>query len=241
MRSSRPLKIAVGAATAALLLGFLLLLMPILLAILVTSGSISLSDREVQAIVDALRPAAQGFSANLDIISLGMFALVLAFNLLDLALIAFYTVHAAMNKEGLPALRVLLGVCLFTFPFLAMPAYFLIYIAPASPSAWALRPPADTERDGTARHRPTSAKFLSIIVVILVVCVFLIPLSLFVVVVLALLGPSVRDIFSAWPAVSFAAAIHHPDSQTRLAGFAIMILLTKPPNNSLKLTRRAGA
>lgn len=185
MKPNTPVKIALGVATGGVFLGFLLVLLPILVVILATRGTIPLSEQQVRAAVEA-------FLGGFNVIA----ALIGAFNVLTLALIAFYIAHAILNTQGLASLRIALALGLFTFPFLAMPAYFLIYIAPSSPPVWALAPPGDFQRDQMNRRSPTSARLVTIIVVIVIICILLVPLSLLVIVALSLLGPSIGNPFS---------------------------------------------
>jgi hypothetical protein len=50
----------------------------------------------------------------------------------------FYLAHNVKNKDGSEILRILLGVGVQFLPFIAMPAYFLIYVWPDKVPEWAL-------------------------------------------------------------------------------------------------------
>jgi hypothetical protein len=52
----------------------------------------------------------------------------------------FYLIHVIKNNQALEVLRITLGVGSFYFPFIAMPAYYLIFIWPEQPPSWALAP-----------------------------------------------------------------------------------------------------
>lgn len=56
------------------------------------------------------------------------------------ALTAFYLTHLIRNREGLELYRILLGLGFVFLPFLAMPVYYLLYVWPAQPPAWACEP-----------------------------------------------------------------------------------------------------
>jgi len=229
MKLSTPVKIAIGVATAAVFLGFLLVLLPIPVVILATRGAIPLSEEQVRAAVEA-------FLGGFNVIA----ALTGAVNVLNLALIAFYIAHAIMNTHGLTALRIALAVGLFTFPFLAMPACFLIYIAPSSPPAWALGPPGEPKPEEMNRPTPASARLLTIIAVIVIICVLLVPLSLLVIVGLSLLAPSIGNLFSADIGRWSVAPAQYSVDQLLLPIFSLIAASTEPPNNSLQLTRLAA-
>jgi hypothetical protein len=57
---------------------------------------------------------------------------------LQLGLTAFYLAHVILNKTGNDILRVVLGIFVFIFPYVAMPVYYFIYILPEYTPQWAL-------------------------------------------------------------------------------------------------------
>lgn len=64
------------------------------------------------------------------------------YSFVRLALDAFYIVHIIKNTAGSQVWRILSGIGLFVFPFLAMPFYYLVYVWPNQPPEWALEKPA---------------------------------------------------------------------------------------------------
>lgn len=67
-----------------------------------------------------------------------MFSILCA-NLLHFILVPVYIVLILQNQRAQDVLRILLGIGLFFMPFIAVPAYYLIYVLPAQPPAWALQ------------------------------------------------------------------------------------------------------
>jgi hypothetical protein len=65
------------------------------------------------------------------------FGMIMLFNVLHFVLIPIYMTLLIKNKDGLEVLRIILAVGLIFLPFVAMPAYFLIYILPATIPGWA--------------------------------------------------------------------------------------------------------
>ena len=66
------------------------------------------------------------------------FPLMICISFLQMGLMAFYVVHIVKNRTGSEVLRILAGIGVYMLPFVAMPAYYLIYILPKSPPDWAL-------------------------------------------------------------------------------------------------------
>lgn len=64
--------------------------------------------------------------------------LIMCSSFLQIGLTAFYLAHVILNKTGNDILRVVLGIFVFIFPYIAMPVYFFIYILPEYPPQWAL-------------------------------------------------------------------------------------------------------
>jgi hypothetical protein len=69
-----------------------------------------------------------------------MLPLQCLFAVLSLAMLAFYLIHVIRNNVAQETLRVLLGLGFVFLPFLAMPVYYLTYVWPEQPPAWALAP-----------------------------------------------------------------------------------------------------
>jgi hypothetical protein len=64
--------------------------------------------------------------------------LMMCISFLQLGLMAFYIVHIVKNRTGSEVIRILAGVGMYMLPWLAMPAYFLIYVWPEEIADWAL-------------------------------------------------------------------------------------------------------
>jgi hypothetical protein len=71
-------------------------------------------------------------------IFLSFFLLILCTSFLQFGLTAFYLAHVILNKTGNDVMRVVLGIFVFFFPYIAMPVYYFIYILPDNPPKWAL-------------------------------------------------------------------------------------------------------
>jgi len=69
---------------------------------------------------------------------LPFFLLILCSSFLQFGLSAFYLTHVILNKTGNDIIRVVLGISVFTFPYIAMPVYYFLYIWPENPPKWAL-------------------------------------------------------------------------------------------------------
>lgn len=67
------------------------------------------------------------------------------FKLAQLALTAFYLVHAIRNASAMQAIRIILGVGSFFLSVVAMPIYYYLYIWRDRPPAWALARSTDSE------------------------------------------------------------------------------------------------
>ena len=63
-------------------------------------------------------------------------------NLLIYGLVAFYIIHAIMNKEASDVFRILFLIFIFFIPYLRMLIYYLIYILMSPPPSWALKLPS---------------------------------------------------------------------------------------------------
>jgi hypothetical protein len=69
---------------------------------------------------------------------LPFFLLMMCTSFLQMGLSAFYLTHIILNKTGNDVLRVVLGILVFFFPYIAMPIYFFVYLWPEKPPQWAL-------------------------------------------------------------------------------------------------------
>jgi hypothetical protein len=67
------------------------------------------------------------------------------------AVMIFYIIHLLLNEQTNKTLRVILGLGFYIMPYLAWPAYYLIYILPETPPDWAL-----LEKPRATRKRRTS-------------------------------------------------------------------------------------
>ena len=65
--------------------------------------------------------------------------LIMFTSLLQIAISAFYLTHIVKNRKGSDLLRILCGIGAFYLPYVALPAYFLIYIWPENAPEWALQ------------------------------------------------------------------------------------------------------
>jgi hypothetical protein len=68
---------------------------------------------------------------------LPFFLFILCSSFLQFGLSAFYLTHVILNKTGNDFIRVVLGISVFIFPYIAMPVYYFIYILPENPPQWA--------------------------------------------------------------------------------------------------------
>jgi hypothetical protein len=59
--------------------------------------------------------------------------------LLQYPLIAFYVAHIVMNSSANDVARVIMALGVFFVPYIVMPFYFLVYVLPTNPPAWALK------------------------------------------------------------------------------------------------------
>jgi hypothetical protein len=56
------------------------------------------------------------------------------------AMVAFYVTHAIKNTAASDIFRILGLLLVFFFPYLGMPAYYVIYILLRKPPQWAMKP-----------------------------------------------------------------------------------------------------
>lgn len=64
--------------------------------------------------------------------------MIICSSFIQLGLTIFYLVHVILNKTANDALRVIFGILIFLFSFIAMPIYYFIYILPENPPEWAM-------------------------------------------------------------------------------------------------------
>ena len=69
---------------------------------------------------------------------LPFFLLILCSSFLQFGLSAFYLTHVILNKTGNDIMRVVLGISVYIFPYIALPVYYFLYILPENPPKWAL-------------------------------------------------------------------------------------------------------
>jgi hypothetical protein len=69
-------------------------------------------------------------------------------HILQFVLIPFYLIHVIKNVTASETFRILLGVGLFFLPFVAMPAYYYLYIWLDQPPVWAI--------EGNAKHNESA-------------------------------------------------------------------------------------
>jgi uncharacterized membrane protein len=68
-----------------------------------------------------------------------MFPMMCFVSILMYALVAFYVMHAIKNTAASDLIRILGILLVFFFPYIGMPAYYVLFILLAKPPAWALR------------------------------------------------------------------------------------------------------
>ncbi len=87
----------------------------------------------------------------------GFILVAILYGIVHLGLQVFYIVHIVMNKTGNDVLRSVLGVGMFLFSIIAMPAYYLIYILPENPPQWALNANPGQVQAGPPLEEPQNA------------------------------------------------------------------------------------
>ena len=136
MRLRPILRILIGLATAA---PFLMLLLPVAFMALVAIG---LWDPAAQFLVAQI-PTLESIGWN------AALALGSLFTVLNFALVVFYLSHIITNQSAPGIVRVGFAVGFLIIPFVAMTAYWFIYVLPEKPPTWALKaskPLPDTTR-----------------------------------------------------------------------------------------------
>jgi len=64
--------------------------------------------------------------------------MIMCSSFIQLGLTIFYLVHVILNKTANDGLRVIFGILIFLFSFIAMPIYYFIFILPENPPEWAM-------------------------------------------------------------------------------------------------------
>jgi len=59
--------------------------------------------------------------------------MIMCSSFIQLGLTIFYLVHVILNKTANDGLRVIFGILIFLFSFIAMPIYYFIFILPENP------------------------------------------------------------------------------------------------------------
>jgi len=77
--------------------------------------------------------------SGMDLIFAVVFPLACVINVLIYALTAFYVTHAIKNAAASDLFRILGVLFVFFFPYLGMPAYFILYIMLPTPPPWAMK------------------------------------------------------------------------------------------------------
>jgi len=124
MRISKSIKILLGLLTAYLVIGPFIGMIAWFSFMFMAIGAV-----EYQAAPEALVIPA---------VFLPFFLFIICTSFLQIGLTAFYLTHVILNKSGNDVIRVVLGICVFFFPYVAMPVYYFIYILPVNPPRWAL-------------------------------------------------------------------------------------------------------
>ena len=68
------------------------------------------------------------------------FSAMCLLSLLMYVMTAFYVTHAIKNSAGSDVIRIIGLLLVFFFPYLGMPAYYVIYILMSKPPSWAMKP-----------------------------------------------------------------------------------------------------
>jgi hypothetical protein len=137
MTLSRTAKVVVGALTA------LVALLPVCLILAWLTMVLGIFQ-------DTSRESV--FFQTLDTAFPFVFAAGCLFNVLIYGMMAFYIAHAIKNLEGSDVVRIVGLLLVFFFPYLGMPAYYIVYILMSKPPAWAMKPqpPAISSHVGSA-------------------------------------------------------------------------------------------
>jgi hypothetical protein len=128
MRLRPILRILIGLATVA---PFLMMLLPVAF---MTFVAIGLWDPAAQFLLTQVP------SRTLESIGWNVaLALGFLFTVLNIVLVVFYLSHIITNQSAPGAVRVGFAVSLLIIPFVAMTAYWFIYVLPEKPPTWALK------------------------------------------------------------------------------------------------------
>ena len=141
MRLHAILRILIGLATAA---PFLMMLLPVGFMAFVAIGLWDPASQFLLAKIPSRTLESIGWNAALALGSL--------FTVVNFALVVFYLSHIITNHPAPGILRVGFAVSILIIPFVAMTAYWFLYVLPEKPPTWALKaskPFPDTTRLST--------------------------------------------------------------------------------------------
>jgi|SRR3990172_266055 len=124
MTISSPIKVVLGILTA------LVALLPVLIICLWLAMFIPIYTGSFDSFA----------TSGMDPLFAVAFPLVCVINVLVYGLTAFYVTHAIKNAAASDLLRILGVLFVFFFPYLGMPAYFILYIMLPTPPRWAMKP-----------------------------------------------------------------------------------------------------
>ena len=68
-----------------------------------------------------------------------MFPMLCLMSILMYAMVAFYVTHVIKNPAAADLIRILAILLVFFFPYVGMPAYYILFILLAKPPSWALK------------------------------------------------------------------------------------------------------
>jgi hypothetical protein len=122
---SKPLKIFIGIATVLYLLFPIIFFLLFLFYVLPTYlGSTNADDLLM-------------LYENIFVASIPLGCIVFT---IIIGLLAFYVTHAIKNKNASEMIRLISVFAIFMFPYIGMPAYYVVFILMPNPPSWALKP-----------------------------------------------------------------------------------------------------
>ncbi|HLD93286.1 MAG TPA: hypothetical protein VI703_03700 [Anaerolineales bacterium] len=141
---SRTWKIIIGIAT------FLVAIFPLLVGVLYFAWIFSMVSQFSNFDPNTYNP--NTYSPDFDPSTFGyfflIFPLMMCLGVLQFVMTIFYIIHVINNDLGSRVLRTLSGIGFYFLPWIAMPAYFLIYLAPNKTPDWALEKSLPVPRKG---------------------------------------------------------------------------------------------
>ncbi len=123
---SKSLKTLLGVATA------IYIMLPILFLFLYILFFIAMILTEAES---------SGSPIILGTVMCGVFAFMPLAGILSVAIIIFYIIHLIKNQAANDTYRILTAIGLHLMPYVAIPFYYLVYIRPEQPPAWAQQTP----------------------------------------------------------------------------------------------------